>query len=228
MGVMCTRRGGLVDPFCIGQLAGDNSSLPGVQLDLLSLLTGGHAVANPDCADQLDPSDVVGFPHHVELQYAMLNVNAMPKGMMVIHCTKELGDKQAKSRIWNETWLSGLFFKPCNYKLFVKQFLNIEMAIVFAREAGMDWIIHLDSDELLHPAGIHYCLNSITGGGAALVIVQGLQEAGIFSDALHVGQTHLEKSQSQEVFMSSVSWPNSIQAAATGELTIVNEFQAAK
>ncbi len=37
------------------------------------------------------------------------------------------------SHIWNETWLSGLFFKPCNYKLFVKQFLNIEMAIVFAR-----------------------------------------------------------------------------------------------
>jgi hypothetical protein len=28
--------------------------------------------------------------------------------------------------------------------------------------------------------------------------------------------------------MSSVSWPNSIQAAATGELTIVKEFQAAK
>jgi len=63
---------------------------------------------------------------------------------------------------------------------------------------------------------------------APQVIVQGLQEAGIFSDALHMGQTHLEKSQSQEVFMSSVSWPNSIQAAATGELTIVNEFQAAK
>jgi hypothetical protein len=60
------------------------------------------------------------------------------------------------------------------------------------------------------------------------VIVQGLQEAGVFRDALHMGQTHLEKSQSQEVFMSSVSWPNSIQAAATGELTIVKEFQAAK
>ncbi|CAK9237080.1 unnamed protein product [Sphagnum troendelagicum] len=180
MGVMCTRRGGLVDPFCIGQLAGDNSSLPGVQLDLLSLLTGGHAVANPDCADQLDPSDVVGFPHHVELQYAMLNVNAMPK-----------------------------------------------ISITTSTSAGLEQILpqlyyHLQS------TGIHYCLNSITGGGAALVIVQGLQEAGIFSDALHVGQTHLEKSQSQEVFMSSVSWPNSIQAAATGELTIVNEFQAAK
>jgi hypothetical protein len=29
----------------------------------------------------------------------------------------------------------------------------MEMAIFFAREAGMDWIIHLDTDELLHPAG---------------------------------------------------------------------------
>lgn len=27
------------------------------------------------------------------------------------------------------------------------------MAIVMAREAGMDWIIHLDTDELIHPAG---------------------------------------------------------------------------
>ncbi|PQQ07660.1 glycosyltransferase-like [Prunus yedoensis var. nudiflora] len=29
----------------------------------------------------------------------------------------------------------------------------MEMAIVMAREAGMDWIIHLDTDELIYPAG---------------------------------------------------------------------------
>jgi len=57
------------------------------------------------------------------------------------------------SRIWNETWLAGFFYKPCNYELFVKQSLNMEMAIIMARDAGMDWIIHLDTDELLHPAG---------------------------------------------------------------------------
>lgn len=94
------------------------------------------------------------------------------------------------SRIWNETWLSSFFYKPCNYELFVKQSLNMEMAIVMARvwktisscilylcfhsyiwwiswvsfsqdalllikyqDAGMEWIIHLDTDELLHPAG---------------------------------------------------------------------------
>lgn len=37
------------------------------------------------------------------------------------------------SRIWNETWLANFFYKPCNYELFVKQSLNMEMAIVMAR-----------------------------------------------------------------------------------------------
>ncbi|XP_049406166.1 glycosyltransferase-like KOBITO 1 [Solanum stenotomum] len=55
--------------------------------------------------------------------------------------------------IWNETWLAGFFFQPCNHELFVKHTLNMEMAIVMAREAGVDWIIHLDTDELMHPAG---------------------------------------------------------------------------
>ncbi|KAF4361092.1 hypothetical protein F8388_016901 [Cannabis sativa] len=74
-------------------------------------------------------------------------------GVKVIYRTKELEEKQAKSRIWNETWLSSFFYKPCNYELFVKQSLNMEMAIVMARDAGMDWILHLDTDELIHPAG---------------------------------------------------------------------------
>ncbi|KAF5737676.1 hypothetical protein HS088_TW13G00564 [Tripterygium wilfordii] len=79
-------------------------------------------------------------------------LEAIP-GVKVIYRTGELEEKQAKSRIWNETWLASFFYKPCNYELFVKQSLNMEMAIVLAREAGMDWIIHLDTDELLHPAG---------------------------------------------------------------------------
>lgn len=74
-------------------------------------------------------------------------------GVRVIYRTRELEEQQAKSRIWNETWLSSFFYKPCNYELFVKQSLNMEMAIVMAREAAVDWIIHLDTDELLHPAG---------------------------------------------------------------------------
>ncbi|XP_022883632.1 glycosyltransferase-like KOBITO 1 [Olea europaea var. sylvestris] len=74
-------------------------------------------------------------------------------GVKVIYRTTELEEQQAKSRIWNETWLSSFFYKPCNYELFVKQSLNMEMAIVMARDAGAEWIIHLDTDELLHPAG---------------------------------------------------------------------------
>ncbi|XP_020574917.1 glycosyltransferase-like At2g41451 [Phalaenopsis equestris] len=74
-------------------------------------------------------------------------------GVKVIYRTAELEDKQAKSRIWNETWLSNFFYKPCNHELFVKQSLNMEMAIVMARHDGMEWIIHLDTDELLHPVG---------------------------------------------------------------------------
>nr|GLL24553.1 glycosyltransferase-like At2g41451 [Ipomoea trifida] len=74
-------------------------------------------------------------------------------GVNVIYRTRELQEQQEKSRIWNESWLSGFFYKPCNYELFVKQSLNMEMAIVMAREAGMDWIFHLDTDELIYPAG---------------------------------------------------------------------------
>ncbi|XVF41335.1 hypothetical protein PTKIN_Ptkin01aG0272000 [Pterospermum kingtungense] len=80
-------------------------------------------------------------------------LESIPQGVKVIYRTKELEEQQAKSRIWNETWLASFFYKPCNYELFVKQSLNMEMGIVMARDAGMDWIIHLDTDELIHPAG---------------------------------------------------------------------------
>ncbi|KAF5469787.1 hypothetical protein F2P56_010347 [Juglans regia] len=59
-------------------------------------------------------------------------------GVKVIYRTKELEEQQAKSRIWNETWLSSFFYKPCNYELFVKQSLNMEMAIVMARESSVE------------------------------------------------------------------------------------------
>ncbi|GER45342.1 elongation defective 1 family protein, partial [Striga asiatica] len=74
-------------------------------------------------------------------------------GVKVIYRTKEVEEQQAKSRAWNESWLSIFFYKPCNYELFVRQNLNMEMAIVMAREAGVEWILHLDTDELMHPAG---------------------------------------------------------------------------
>ena len=73
-------------------------------------------------------------------------------GVKFVHRTKYLEEKQAKILIWNETWISSFLFRSCNYELFVKQSLNMEMAIVMAREANMDWITHLDTDELLHSA----------------------------------------------------------------------------
>ncbi|CAH1434274.1 unnamed protein product [Lactuca virosa] len=83
----------------------------------------------------------------------------------LIHRTKELEEEQAKSRIWNETWLSSFFYKPCNYELFVKQSLNMEMAIAMAEETDMDWILHLDTDELIHPAGTReYSLRQLLSG----------------------------------------------------------------
>ncbi|XP_039038241.1 glycosyltransferase-like KOBITO 1 [Hibiscus syriacus] len=99
---------------------------------------------------------VTTFYLFVEGQAASLNVSRVLEsipGIKVIYRTKELEEQQAKSRIWNETWLAGFFYKPCNYELFVKQSLNMENAIVMARDAGMDWIIHLDTDELVYPAG---------------------------------------------------------------------------
>ncbi|KAG5583549.1 hypothetical protein H5410_054176 [Solanum commersonii] len=114
---------------------------------------------------------VTNFFLFVEGKAASPNVSKVLKsipGVRVIYRTKELEDLQAKrllfdilmiynvlcpSRIWNETWLAGFFYQPCNHELFVKQTLNMEMAIVMAREAGVDWIIHLDTDELMHPAG---------------------------------------------------------------------------
>ncbi|KAK4480090.1 hypothetical protein RD792_013147 [Penstemon davidsonii] len=75
------------------------------------------------------------------------------KGVKIIHRTRDLEEQQANSRIWNETWLEAFFNKPCNYELFVKETLNMETSIIMAREAEMDWIIHLDTDELMYPAG---------------------------------------------------------------------------
>jgi hypothetical protein len=60
---------------------------------------------------------------------------------------------------------------------------------------------------------------------APQVIVQGLREAGVFSDALLAGQMHLEKSKSQEAALSFVSTPNSVAGVATGEPTTVSKLQ---
>ncbi|KAK8594201.1 hypothetical protein V6N13_126010 [Hibiscus sabdariffa] len=105
-----------------------------------------------DCVNLLGQSRSPVFPYFKDWNFDF-GSDLRPKGVKVIYRTKELEEQQAQSRIWNETWLAKFFYKPCNYELFVKQSLNMEVAIVMSRDAGMDWIIHLDTDELIHPAG---------------------------------------------------------------------------
>ncbi|KAL6498486.1 Glycosyltransferase-like KOBITO 1 [Orobanche hederae] len=84
------------------------------------------------------------------------------KGVKLINRTRDLEEQQAnmsdysslttifmRVRLWTEPWLEPFFHKPCNYELSVKQTLNMESGI----EAGMEWIIHLDTDELMYPSG---------------------------------------------------------------------------
>ncbi|PHU17462.1 Pyruvate kinase [Capsicum chinense] len=51
----------------------------------------------------------------------------------IILSSGNLGIDLPPEKIWNETWLAGFFYLPCNYELFVKQTLNMEMDIVMAR-----------------------------------------------------------------------------------------------
>jgi hypothetical protein len=148
-------------------------------------------------------------------------------GVTVVPRDENLKRTHANSRVWNETWLSAFFHKPCNHELFVTQSLNMEgeplalacslllcilsffnshaasaslsslvryffslsciqgpggcrlqrrarhglqpaaphpaawlgprpapaVGIGMAREAGADWILHVDTDELIYPGG---------------------------------------------------------------------------
>ena len=57
----------------------------------------------------------------------MAKLNKLP-GVKAVPHDDDLKDRQAHSRIWNETWLSAFFHKPCNHELFVLQSLNMEGA----------------------------------------------------------------------------------------------------
>ncbi|GJT66772.1 hypothetical protein Tco_1018252 [Tanacetum coccineum] len=92
---------------------------------------------------------VANFFLFVEGEYATAGVSKVLEsihGVKLVHRTKELEEEQDKSRMWNETPMSRYL---CNYELFVKQYLNTEMAVVMAEEAHMDWIFYLDTNEAL-------------------------------------------------------------------------------
>jgi len=83
-------------------------------------------------------------------------------GVRVVPRTPELAYKQEHSRAWNETWLAAFFHKPCNHELFVRQSLNMEEGIQLARADGADWVLHIDTDELMYPGGApHYSLQAV-------------------------------------------------------------------
>ncbi|CAL5218972.1 g727 [Coccomyxa viridis] len=75
------------------------------------------------------------------------------QGVTVIPRDEDLKYRHAHSRIWNETWLAAFFHKPCNHELFVLQSLNMEAGIELAAKDGIDWILHIDTDELVYPGG---------------------------------------------------------------------------
>jgi hypothetical protein len=86
-------------------------------------------------------------------------------GVTVIPKDAELAARHAGSRVWKESWLSAFFNKPCNHELFVTQSLNMEIGITLARGDGAEWILHVDTDELIYPGGSpKYSLQEVLGG----------------------------------------------------------------
>jgi len=86
----------------------------------------------------------------------------------------DLESIRPKLRCNKEQWLVPWMRKRgCNAELFVKQSQNVEMAISMARKDNIDWIAHIDIDELLFPSG-----------GASLDIRELLQDQPGYVDAI--------------------------------------------
>ncbi len=85
-------------------------------------------------------------------------------GVLVIPRDADLKARHAASRAWKETWLAAFFHKPCNHELFVLQSLNMEVGIALAERDAIDWILHIDTDELMYPgSGPEYSLQTVLG-----------------------------------------------------------------
>ena len=87
-------------------------------------------------------------------------------GVKVFGNNYKLDHMKANSRAWNESWLGAFFNKPCNHELFVMQTLNMEVALKQGFKDGIEWMIHLDTDELFYPGStpdynIQQYLNSL-------------------------------------------------------------------
>jgi hypothetical protein len=91
-------------------------------------------------------------------------------GVVVVPRDDDLKARHASSRVWNETWLSAFFHKPCNHELFVLQSLNMEVGIALAERDGVDWLLHIDTDELMYPgSGPEFSLQTVLAAYPASV-----------------------------------------------------------
>lgn len=96
-------------------------------------------------------------------------LRALP-GVVVIPRDADLKARHAASRVWNETWLAAFFHKPCNHELFVLQSLNMEVGIALAERDGIDWLLHIDTDELMYPGtGPEFSLQTVLAAYPASV-----------------------------------------------------------
>ncbi len=102
------------------------------------------------------------FTEGVASSNESMEILSKEPGVSIVPRDDNLTAIQSTSRAWRENWLAAFFNKPCNHELFVKQSLNMEIGIVFGIEDEADWILHIDTDELIYPAGsLSYSLTEI-------------------------------------------------------------------
>ena len=64
----------------------------------------------------------------------------------------------------NESFLRPFLGKPCNWALMLRQNYNVDIAIEKAFSMGLDWLVHVDTDELLYPGGSpDYSMRQVLG-----------------------------------------------------------------
>ena len=64
----------------------------------------------------------------------------------------------------NESFLLPFFGKPCSWALMLRQNYNVDIAIEKAIAMGLDWLVHVDTDELLYPGGSpDYSMRQVLG-----------------------------------------------------------------
>lgn len=93
---------------------------------------------------------VDGQAAHPEVQAQL----ALLPGVTVIPRDEQLVQRQAHSRIWNETWLAAFFHKPCNHELFVRQSLNMESKPPASSSANCSMPVTVEAEQFHVDVGV--------------------------------------------------------------------------